>query len=102
MGKSVFIAVCGEKFLRGFFGVLKNFYGGLLLSHDDQELLASDGFDFDFEVLVEEGVDGVFELGGDGQVEAIVLVAFLGGAIRVATRSAIDLHQRPFPPLNCL
>ena len=82
--------------------MLKNFYGGLLLSHDDQELLASDGFDFDFEVLVEEGLDGVFELGGDGQVEAIVLVAFLGGAIRVATRSAINLHQRPFPPLNCL
>jgi len=81
--------------------VLKNFYGGLLLGHDDQELLAGDGFDFDFEVLVEEGFDGVFELGGDGQVEAIVLVAFLCGAIRVATRSPINLHQHPLPRVNC-
>ena len=97
MGKSLFIAVCCEVFLRGFFGVLKNFYGGLLLGHDDQELLAGDGFDFDFEVLVEEGFDGVFELGGDGHVEAIVLVASLCGAIRVSTRSAINLNQQPLP-----
>ena len=81
--------------------MLKNFYGGFLLGHDDQELLAGDGFDFDFEVLVEEGLDGVFELGGDGQVEAIVLVGALCSTIRVATSSTINLNQYPLPHANC-
>ena len=74
--------------------MLKNFCGGLLLGHDNQELLAGDGFDVDCEVLVEEGFDGVFELGGDGQVEAIVLVGSLYFAITVSTRSAINLNQQ--------
>ena len=94
MEKKLFLALLGLRFWRGFFGVLKNFCGGLLLGHDDQELLVGDGFNLDCEVLVEEGLDGVFELGGDGQVEAIVLVGSLYFAITVSTRSAINLNQQ--------
>ena len=81
--------------------MLKNFYGGLLLGHDDQELLAGDGFDFDFEVLVEEGFDGVFELGWNGHVPTIVLVNSFSFTITVRAISAIDLHQHPLPRVNC-
>ncbi len=87
-------------FLRGFFGVPKNFYGGLLLGHDDQELLASYGFYFDFEILVEEGFDGVFVRGGDGQVPPIVCVSSFSFTIAVFAASTINLDQPRFPPVK--
>ena len=63
----------------------KDFYGGFLLGHDNEEALVFDGFDVDDEVLVEERLDEVFELGGDGHVESVVLVVALAPAIGVAT-----------------
>ena len=80
--------------------MLKNFYGGFLLGHDDQELLAGDGFDFDCEVLVEEGFDGVFELGGDGDVPTIILVSSFSSTIAVCAISTIDLNQYLSPRMN--